>query len=102
MTLLILAVLPVLVTLVFQRSENATREWVGAGLDLDIELLQLVSSQSFRQTRMGSCLQELTARFPGPVVADMFCLLRVELECRPKRYCWRVKRVSSCRSIPRR
>ncbi len=80
MTLLILAVLPVLVVLVFQHSEKATREWVGAGLDLDIELLQLVSSQDFSHTRMGSYLQELTRRFPGFIVADMLCLLRLELE----------------------
>ena len=31
-------------------------------------------------TRFGSYLRELRQRFPGPVVADMFCLLRLELE----------------------
>ena len=34
----------------------------------------------FGQTRLGAYLQELRSRFPGPVVADMFCLMRVELE----------------------
>jgi protease PrsW len=73
-------VLPVLVALVFERSERATREWVGAGLDLDIELLQLVTSDGFHATRFGTYLRELRAHFDGPVVADMFCLLRLELE----------------------
>jgi RsiW-degrading membrane proteinase PrsW (M82 family) len=80
MMLLILAILPLLVVTVFQRSEKATHEWVGAGLDLDLELLNLVSSETFSYTKLGAYLRELKARFPGPIVTDMFCLLRVELE----------------------
>jgi RsiW-degrading membrane proteinase PrsW (M82 family) len=80
MTMAIVAVLPVLMLLVFQQSEKATHEWVGAGLDLDLELLRLVSSDAFGYTRMGGFLRELKDRFPGTVVADMFCLLRLELE----------------------
>jgi protease PrsW len=80
MTLLLLTMLPALVLLVFHRSEQATRDWVGAGLDLDIELLQLVRSEYFVHTRLGRYLQQLRSCFPGPVVADMFCLLRLELE----------------------
>ena len=78
--LVLLAVLPPLVLLVFERSERATREWMSAGLDLDVELLKLVLSEQFEGTRLGMYLQELRARFPGPVVADMFCLMRLELE----------------------
>jgi hypothetical protein len=77
----ILAVgLPLLVAVVFERSERATRDWVGAGLDLDLELLQLIVSDRFPATRFGAYLRDLRARFDGAVVADMFCLLRVELE----------------------
>ena len=75
-----LLLLPVLVLLVFERSERATREWVGGGLDLDVELLQLVGSEHFIHTRFGQYLLELRSRFPGPVVVDMFCLLRLDLE----------------------
>jgi protease PrsW len=80
MTAVLLIVLPLVMMVVFQRSEHATRDWVGAGLDLDIELLQLVASDTVWFTRFGTHLQELRRRFPGPVVADMFCLLRLELE----------------------
>jgi hypothetical protein len=80
MTFMILLVLPIAMVLVFQRSEAATREWVGAGLDLDVELLDLVRSEHFGYTRFGTYLQELRQRFNGLVVADMFCLLRLELE----------------------
>lgn len=79
-TLVLLIALPLLVLWVFARSERSTREWVGAGLDLDVELLALVASDSFVLTHFGRYLQELRTRMPGPVVADMFCLLRLELE----------------------
>jgi RsiW-degrading membrane proteinase PrsW (M82 family) len=80
MTALLLITLPLLVLAVFQRSEQATRDWVGAGLDLDVELLNLFSSEDFVHTKFSDYLLELKQRFPGPVVADMLCLLRIELE----------------------
>ncbi len=43
-TLLLLIVLPPLLLGIFTRSERATREWMSAGLDLDVELLKLVLS----------------------------------------------------------
>ncbi len=79
-TCVLLVALPIVVTLTFDRSERATRDWVGEGLDLDVELLQLVRSAHFGSTRLGTYLVQLRDRFPGPVVADMFCLLQVELE----------------------
>jgi RsiW-degrading membrane proteinase PrsW (M82 family) len=72
--------LPLLVVAVFERSESATREWVGAGLDLDLTLLQLIVSDGFQHTRFARYLSALPDRFDGTVVADMFCLLRIELE----------------------
>ena len=80
MTATLLIVLPLIVLWVFQRSERATREWVGAGLDLDLMLHDTFASEALALTRFGTYLQELRTRFPGPVVADMLCLLRVELE----------------------
>lgn len=80
LTGVILIVLPLLLVVVFDRGERATREWMGAGMDLDIEVLQLVSSEHFSLTRFGQYLQELRERFPAVVVADMYCLLRLELE----------------------
>jgi RsiW-degrading membrane proteinase PrsW (M82 family) len=80
LTALIMLVLPLLLLFTFDRSERAIREWMGAGLDLDIEVLQLVTSEHFAVTRFGQYLRELGARFPGVVVADMYCLLRLELE----------------------
>jgi hypothetical protein len=78
--LILLIVVPLLLMAAFDWSERATREWVGAGLDLDVELLDLVTSDAFEVTHFARFLGELRARFPGPVVADMFCLLRLQLE----------------------
>lgn len=79
-TLVLLIALPMLVVFVFERSERATREWIGGGLDLDIALHDLMQSSEFGLTRFGRYLDELRARLPGPVVANMFCLLRLDLE----------------------
>jgi protease PrsW len=78
--LVLLIVLPLLVLWVFARSERATREWIGAGLDLDFALLDLVASEQFALTRFGQYLMDLRTRMPAAVVVDMFCLLRLELE----------------------
>jgi RsiW-degrading membrane proteinase PrsW (M82 family) len=79
-TAAILVILPLVVLSVFQRSERATREWVGAGLDLDLMLHETFASAALESTRFGSYLRELRQRFPGDVVVDMLCLLRVEVE----------------------
>jgi protease PrsW len=83
---ILLVVLPLLIVLVFHRSEEATRAWLGAGFDTDEELLRLLSSQALTETRVGRYLHALRSRFSGEVVGDMFCLLhlRAELSIRAK------------------
>jgi RsiW-degrading membrane proteinase PrsW (M82 family) len=77
---ILLVVLPVTLMTVFARSERATHEYVGDGLDLDVELLDLLHSEHFGSTRLGRYLEDLRGRFPGEIVADMFCLLQIDLE----------------------
>lgn len=79
-TLVLLVSLPPLVLYVFERSERATRTWVHEGMDLDLESLNALLSSDFGASRAGAYLRQLQARFAGPVVADMFCLLRLDLE----------------------
>ncbi|MGH9410483.1 MAG: PrsW family glutamic-type intramembrane protease [Vicinamibacterales bacterium] len=78
--LVLLATMPLVLLGVFEWSERAMREWIGSGLDLDVALLQLVTSADFHGTHFAAYLQQLRDRFPGPVVADMLCLLRLQLE----------------------
>jgi RsiW-degrading membrane proteinase PrsW (M82 family) len=79
-TILLIALLPPLLILAFGRSEQATREWLGLGMDTDVELLQSIRSGQIGGTRVGGYLRSLTSRFPGPVVADMLCMMQIHLE----------------------
>jgi protease PrsW len=72
--------LPLILVAVFDRCEKAAGHWVGARLDLDHERLESLISERFQTTNFGIYLQELKSRFEGPVVADMVCLLRLQLE----------------------
>ncbi len=79
-TALLLAGMPLLLGVVFERSERATRDWLGVGMDRDVEALEQILSGEVVETRVGRYLHELRVRLPGAVVADMLCLLRVQLE----------------------
>ncbi len=79
-TLLILIVLPVVIVLVFSRSEASLRGWLGVGFDADTELLELIESGRLSESRVGVYLQSLRESFRGEVVADMLCYLRLHTE----------------------
>jgi RsiW-degrading membrane proteinase PrsW (M82 family) len=78
--LLLLLTLPLLVVFVFERSESRTRAWLGLGLDTDLELIESIVSGQALETRTGQYLRSLKDRFPGEVVADMLCLVRIQTE----------------------
>ncbi len=79
-TVLILILLPLLMVAVFERSEIATRKWLGVGFDTDRELLEMLTTGNLSETRIGSYLASLEDRFRGETLADMLCLLRIYLE----------------------
>ncbi len=72
--------LPLLVIAVFERSERRTRDFLGVGLDTDLEVVESISSGQALETRIGHYLRSLKERFPGEAVADMLCLLRIQAE----------------------
>lgn len=75
-----IAVLPLLLLAVFERSERATRDWLGSGLDGDVEALEQILDGEVAGTRVGHYLESLKHRFAGAIVGDMLCLLRIHLE----------------------
>ncbi len=79
-TVVILLGLPLLMVLVFRRSEDSTRHWLGVGFDTDRELLEMITTGTLGETRIGRYLHSLQDRFPPPVMVDMLCLLRLQLE----------------------
>jgi len=76
----VLVGLPLLVMAAFERSERRTRDFLRVGLDSDLEVVETIASGAALETRIGQYLRSLSERFPGEVVADMLCLLRIQAE----------------------
>jgi RsiW-degrading membrane proteinase PrsW (M82 family) len=79
-TLAVLLTLPLLLVAVFERSEKAVSEWLGMGFDADTELLELINSGKFSNSKVGVYLHSLKEKFEGPIVADLLCYLRLHTE----------------------
>jgi RsiW-degrading membrane proteinase PrsW (M82 family) len=79
-TALVLVVFPTIVTIVFNRSERATQNWLGSGLDSELELLDLITSGRISESPVGMFLENLRHRFPDDVVVDILCYMRLHLE----------------------
>ena len=79
-TLAVLAVVPLTMWLVFERSERSVGDWLGRGFDADTAMLESINSGSFADSPTGRSLDSLKQRFHGPVVADLLCYLRLHTE----------------------
>ncbi len=78
--LAILLVFPPLIFLVFSKSEDSLQNWLEVGFDADTEMLELIHSGRFSDSKVGRFLQSLRDKFSGEVVADLLCYLRIRLE----------------------
>jgi RsiW-degrading membrane proteinase PrsW (M82 family) len=79
-TLGTLLVLPPLLGLVFRRSAAAMHQWLELDFDADAQLITMILSGEFTETRIGRFLSDLRSKFEGPVVVDMLCYLRIYTE----------------------
>jgi len=79
-TLGTLLALPPIFLLVFQKSAHSMHEWLEVDFDEDALLLQQINSGEFADSRIGRFLQDLKQKFPGTVVVDMLCYLRLYTE----------------------
>jgi len=80
MTVSVLALLPPVLYLVFQRSAVHLHEWLEVDFDDDAQLLQQINSGEFTSSKIGLFLHDLRNKFDGPVVVDMLCYLRLYTE----------------------
>jgi len=80
MTAVLLIGLPPLMIYAFNRSEKSTRDWLGVGFDTDATLLEEINTGDVTSAHVGEYLHNLKEKFPGELVADMLCLLRLHLE----------------------
>jgi RsiW-degrading membrane proteinase PrsW (M82 family) len=79
-TVTMMLVLPLLLYLVFERSDEAVGNWLGKGFDADSEMLELINSGRVSDSPVGKYLSTLKRKFDGPVVADVLCYLRLYTE----------------------
>ena len=80
MTLMLVIGLPLLIAVVFRVSERRTRQWLGVRFDTDQELLEMINTGKTSESRVGAYFEALRERFPGELVVDMVCMLRLHLE----------------------
>lgn len=79
-TILLVITLPIVIVFIFNRSERYTRIWLGKGMDADMELLESIITDELSATPIGTYLRTIREKFPGRVVADMLCYLRIHCE----------------------
>ena len=79
-TLGTLLALPPIFLVVFQKSARTMHEWLEVDFDEDAKLLEQINSGEFTASRIGRFLQDLKQKFPGIVVVDMLCYLRLYTE----------------------
>jgi hypothetical protein len=79
-TLGTLLALPPIFLIVFQKSANSMHEWLEVDFDEDALLMEQINSGEFTESRIGRFLQDLKQKFPGTVVVDMLCYLRLYTE----------------------
>ena len=72
--------LPVVFGFVFYLSERSLRRWLGGKMDRDLEILNMIASSQFQQTRIGSYLMSLQEAFPPELRGDMLSLLQLTAE----------------------
>jgi RsiW-degrading membrane proteinase PrsW (M82 family) len=74
------ATLPPVLFFVFRRSAARMHDWLELDFDADALLLEQINSREFSRSRIGRFLNDLRTAFPGPVVVDMLCYLRLYTE----------------------
>jgi RsiW-degrading membrane proteinase PrsW (M82 family) len=77
MTAAILMAAPALLAFVFWRSEQTLARWLSTKLDKDIEVIRMIDSGAFLESKAGRYLQSLAESFPPTVAGDMLCLIRL-------------------------
>jgi protease PrsW len=78
--LIVLLILPPLFIMIFKHSEQTTRNWLGTGLDSDMEILRILMAGSLSQSKLGDYLHTIQEKFSPAVTGDIICYLRIYLE----------------------
>ena len=72
--------LPLILAVAFYFSERSLRRWLGGKLDRDIDMLHMIGSDEFQNSRVGAYLTSLQEAFPAELRGDMLSLLQLTTE----------------------
>jgi protease PrsW len=76
----VLVTLPIVITLIFWRSEKVLEKWLGIKLDKDIDLLQMIATGTFGNSPVGKYMRSLENTFTPVILGDMLSYLHLSLE----------------------
>jgi len=76
----VLVTLPILIALIFWRSEKALEKWLGTKLDKDIDLLQMIATSTFSKSPAGRYMRSLENTFAPVILGDMLSFLHLSME----------------------
>lgn len=79
-TVATLAIIPLILMLVFNKSVSVMHDWLEVDFDANEELLEKIQSGQFSHSKAGQFLLDLRGRFDGLIVADMLCYIRLHIE----------------------
>ena len=79
-TLLIVIIIPVTISLIFQRNEKSIRKWLEMEFDSEVKLLRMIRKGKFIETRSGTFLVSIKEHFPAEIVFDIYCFISLYLE----------------------
>lgn len=75
-----LILLPVIVYILFALSEKKIKIWMEKDFMADLELLEMIKSGQFSNTKPGKYLAKLSEKFPPLIRVDMFCYATLYIE----------------------
>jgi RsiW-degrading membrane proteinase PrsW (M82 family) len=79
-TIVLYATLPGILLFAFWQSERSTKRWLGTQMDVDAELLEIITSGSISESRIGHYVETIKEQFSPEVLVDMLCYLRIHVE----------------------
>ncbi|PKP53911.1 MAG: hypothetical protein CVT92_01745 [Bacteroidetes bacterium HGW-Bacteroidetes-1] len=79
-TVLIFVILPVVFTIVFQKSNSVLQDWLEIEFSNEVELLRMIKQGSFTSTKAGDYLISLKKHFDAEMILDLYCYISLYLE----------------------
>lgn len=86
-TVIVLVIVPVTISLIFQSNEKSIRQWLEMEFDTEASLLRMIRKGRFSETKAGRYLLSVKEFFPREVVFDMYCYISLYLELSMKAKC---------------